>query len=92
MTQRRFRITWLHGLAECSGPRLAETASRFRCRIKAQKDDLQVNCKSFLGLMLLAAETGAEITISAQGHDERDAMRAISELFAATFSVKDWAC
>ena len=92
MIEGTFGITWKFGLAERSAPLLAKRARCFKSRIKVRKDDLEANGKSFMGLMLLAAETGSKITVTARGHDEREALHAISKLFADIFSSEGWAC
>jgi phosphocarrier protein len=92
MIEAAFPITWPCGLAECSAPRLAETAGGFRCRIKVGKDGLEVNGKSLLSLFLLAADTGSTIFVFADGPDEREAMAAIAKLFAEKFYAAWWSC
>ncbi len=92
MIETTFAITWKIGLAESSAPRLVKTASGFKCQIKVEKDGLEVDGKTFMGLMLLAAETGSKITVIADGEDEREAMEAISKLFAETFYSEGWCC
>jgi phosphocarrier protein HPr len=54
-------------------------ASRFRSDIWVRKQELEVNGKSIMGMMMLAAECGVEITIRASGDD---ASEAVSELVA----------
>ncbi len=54
-------------------------ANRFQSELWVRKDDLEVNGKSIMGVMMLAAEFGSEITIRAQGDD---APQALVELCA----------
>lgn len=62
-----------------------ETASRFRSVIKVVNGKQAADGKSILGLMLLGATPGAEITIEAQGEDEAEALNALAELIAGRF-------
>ena len=64
---------------------LANTASRFTCDIKLFKDGMEVNAKSIMGVMTLAAGCGSLIEVTASGKDEADAIKAIGELFAQKF-------
>jgi len=52
-------------------------AARFASQITLSRDGLEVNGKSILGVMMLAAERGAELTLRAEGTDERQALEAL---------------
>ena len=52
-------------------------AARFACHITLARDGLEVNGKSILGVMMLAAERGAELTLKADGSDEQQAIEAL---------------
>ncbi|MDX8397932.1 MAG: HPr family phosphocarrier protein [Mariprofundaceae bacterium] len=56
------------------------TASRFACEITLIKSDLEVNGKSIMGIMMLAAANGSSLIIRASGSDEFDAVEAIEKL------------
>ena len=62
-----------------------KTAARFRAQVFVSRDDLEVNGKSIMGVMMLAAEEGATIRVRAEGEDEQDALRALEELVAGKF-------
>lgn len=64
---------------------LAQEASRFKAKLMVAKEDLEVNGKSIMGLMLLEAEGGSKVRITADGPDEKEAIEAISRLFARGF-------
>lgn len=64
---------------------LANTASRFSCEIKLLKDGMEVNAKSIMGIMTLAAGRGSVIEVTAKGGDEAEAIKALEELFAGKF-------
>ncbi len=55
-------------------------ANRFRADLWVKKDDLEVNGKSIMGVMMLAAECGSQITIRAEGEDAQQALSELSEL------------
>jgi phosphocarrier protein len=62
-----------------------KTASKFRSEVFVSRDDLEVNGKSIMGVMMLAAEEGATITVRAKGPDEKEALEAIRELVDGKF-------
>jgi len=62
-----------------------ETASRFRSRITVRKQGDECDGKSILGLMLLSAAQGREITIEAHGEDETEALAALAWLVEDRF-------
>ncbi len=59
---------------------LVRLASTFSSDIYISKGGQEVNGKSIMGVMMLAAELGSIITVSIEGNDEKEAMRAIEEL------------
>ena len=62
-----------------------KTAARFKSHVYVSRDDLEVNGKSIMGVMMLAAEEGATIRVRAQGADERDAVAALRRLVDGKF-------
>jgi phosphocarrier protein HPr len=62
-----------------------KTSSRFKAEITVTRDDLVVNGKSIMGVMMLAAEEGATIVVKAEGPDEGDAVAALQELVDGKF-------
>ena len=62
-----------------------KTASRFKSEVLVSRDGLEVNGKSIMGVMMLAAEEGATIVVKALGADEGDALSAIQELVDGKF-------
>ena len=62
--------------------RLAES---FRCDLWLEKDGVEVNAKSILGVMALAAEKGSQLMIRAKGDDADDALTALGDLIAGGF-------
>jgi phosphocarrier protein len=64
---------------------LVKLAGTFQSEIQLAKDDTEVNAKSILGVMMLAAGPGNTITIIADGADEDAAIKALSDLFDNCF-------
>ncbi len=62
-----------------------KTAARFRSEILVGRDDLEVNGKSIMGVMMLAAEEGSSIVVRARGDDEAEAIAALRELVDGKF-------
>jgi phosphocarrier protein len=59
---------------------MVQTAARFKSKIKIVRDDQEVDGKSIMGLMTLAACCGAEIRIVTDGEDEVDALNTLVQL------------
>ena len=64
---------------------LVKIASQYACDIFIMKEGLEINGKSIMGVMMLAAEIGSEITIRTEGKDEDLAMEALMDLFDNKF-------
>lgn len=62
-----------------------KVASKFQSNITVEKDGEQINGKSIMGLMMLAAGKGSTLKVSAEGPDATEAVEAIGELFARKF-------
>lgn len=62
-----------------------KTASRFASQITVEKDSEQVNGKSIMGLMMLAAGQGSKLTIHAEGADAKTALDELEKLFLRKF-------
>ncbi len=62
-----------------------QEAQRYKSKVVVSKDGLEVNGKSVMGLLLLAAEKGARILLRAEGPDEADALRALERLIEGGF-------
>ncbi|MGZ8866878.1 MAG: HPr family phosphocarrier protein [Thermoanaerobaculia bacterium] len=73
------------GLHARAAAKLVHCASRFKSDIKVRKGDEEVDGKSILGILLLAAGRGSVITIKADGADERAALDAVENLIDSKF-------
>ncbi|HUH12292.1 MAG TPA: HPr family phosphocarrier protein [Longimicrobiales bacterium] len=74
-----------YGLHARPAAEMVKVAGRFRCDIWIRRDDLEVNGKSIMGLMMLAAEPGCSIAIRAQGEDADAAVQALVDLVDSRF-------
>ena len=86
MIKQEIKITNRLGLHARPAAQLVQTASQFSCDIKITKDQVQVNAKSIMGVMMLAAEYGACLQIEYNGTDEKQAAQAIENLFKNKFN------
>jgi phosphocarrier protein HPr len=73
------------GLHARAAAKFVQTASRFQSEIKIRKNGEEVDGKSILGLLLLAASQGTQITIAVYGEDEDAAFAAVEDLIARSF-------
>ena len=85
MIARDIEIKNKLGLHARAAAKLVHTAARFKSDIKIKKGDEEVDGKSILGILLLAAGRGTVITARADGPDERDALDAVEKLIDAKF-------
>ena len=85
MIERDIEIKNKLGLHARAAAKLVHTAARFRSDIKIRKGDEEVDGKSILGILLLAAGRGTTITVKASGDDEAEAVEAIEKLIDAKF-------
>ena len=73
------------GLHARAAAKFVSLASQFQSEVLLAKDGRQVNGKSIMGVMMLAAAKGSALTLSADGADEREATEAIVQLIADRF-------
>ncbi|HEV8582044.1 MAG TPA: HPr family phosphocarrier protein [Thermoanaerobaculia bacterium] len=73
------------GLHARAAAKLVHTAGGFQSRVTVLKDGEEVDAKSILGLLLLAAGQGSRVTVRCEGQDEEQAMRAVTQLIASRF-------
>jgi phosphocarrier protein len=85
MIERELAIRNRLGLHARAAAKFVQTASRFRSEVKIRKNGEEVDGKSILGLLLLAASQGTQITIAVSGDDEAAAFAAVEELIARSF-------
>ena len=77
------------GLHARAAGKLVETTSRFSCDITIDKDGRNVDGKSIMAMMMLAASKGTKITIKTNGEDEAAALEAIVNLINNRFDEEE---
>lgn len=85
IAMRSVRIPNILGLHARPAAEIVKLASRFVSEIVLAKDGLEVNGKSIMGVMMLAAECGAMLLISATGTDSQQAVEALEALVESGF-------
>ena len=83
--ERTVTIVNRYGLHARPAAEFVKLAGTFRAEIIVRKDELEVNGKSIMGMMMLAAECGSAITIRALGSDAESAVDALAGLVASRF-------
>lgn len=74
------------GLHARPAAEFVKTSARFKANVVVRKDSLEVNGKSIMGMMMLAAERGSELYIRAEGEDADELLAALTALVAAGFN------
>ncbi|MEJ6580264.1 MAG: HPr family phosphocarrier protein [Akkermansiaceae bacterium] len=85
MPQQDFTITNTFGIHARPAAQFVKIANTFPCEITVEKDDDEVDGKSILGLMMLAAGHGSVIRVTTEGDQAEEAMKALGELIARDF-------
>lgn len=87
MIEKRVTVTNRLGLHARAAARLVHTANRFQSILRLQRvdDSLSADAKSILSVLMLAAARGTELSATAEGADETDAIAALAELFRTGF-------
>lgn len=79
------RIVNSLGLHARPAAAFVKIAGRYQCHIAVRKDETEVNGKSIMGMMMLAAECGSELLLRADGEDAEQAVGELMELVQAGF-------
>lgn len=85
MITREIEIRNKLGLHARAAAKLVHIAARYRSDIKIRKGEEEVDGKSILGILLLAAGRGSVVTVKADGADEGEALEAVQELIDRKF-------
>jgi phosphocarrier protein len=85
MVQREVEIVNRAGMHARPAAEFVKTAGRFSADIRVEKDGLEVNGKSIMGVLMLAAERGSRLRLSARGKDAEAAVDALSDLVGRGF-------
>ena len=88
MPERTVQIVNQNGLHARPAAEIVKLAAKFQSEITIVKDDLDVNGKSIMGVMMLAAEHGSMITFRAEGTDADQALDALETLVENRFGER----
>ena len=83
-----FRLVNRLGLHARAAAQLVQTANRFKADVMVAKDGEEVNGKSIMGLLMLAAPVGSLLQVTVSGVDADEAMRAIGTLINDGFGER----
>lgn len=86
MAEARVTVVNKMGLHARPAAQLVKTAAGFKSDVLIKRDDQVINGKSIMGVMMLAAGLGTELTITVTGKDEDQALETIVKLFESKFS------
>lgn len=89
MMEKEYIVKNRLGLHARPAALFVQTTNQFAASIKVRKGDLEVDGKSIMGLMMLAAEEGASLVVIANGADEQKAHSSLEKLFNEKFGEKD---
>jgi phosphocarrier protein len=85
---RTFLIVNALGLHARAAAQLVQAANRYRCSVSVEKDGIQVNGKSIMGVLTLAAGKGTEIVVRCEGDDAGEAMTSLAAVIENGFGEK----
>lgn len=85
MIQQQITIINKLGLHARAASKLVNLASQFSCSVFLNSQGTQINAKSIMGVMMLAASKGTEMTIEVDGEDEKNCMQALVTLINNRF-------
>ncbi|MCJ7812749.1 HPr family phosphocarrier protein [bacterium] len=74
-----------YGLHARPAALFVQTAAKYDADVTISKDGLEVNGKSIMGVMMLAAEKGSEIELKVNGKEEKKLMQALTDLLEGKF-------
>ncbi|MCK4857856.1 MAG: HPr family phosphocarrier protein [candidate division Zixibacteria bacterium] len=88
MISKTVKIINKLGLHARPSARVVQVTSRFKSEIMLEKDGVEVNGKSIMGVLMLAAGIGSEVKVTTNGEDEEEALEVVSELLASNFEIE----
>ena len=87
--QKEIKVLNKLGLHARPAAVLVQTTNRFKSEITIRKDDMEINAKSIMGIIMLAAECGSVLLVTVSGDDAEDALSIVGELFLRKFGEKE---
>jgi phosphocarrier protein HPr len=86
--ERTFLIVNTLGLHARAAAQLVQTANRYKAEVHVEKDGSEVNGKSIMGVLTLAAAKGTEIVVCCEGDDAAEALAALARIIENGFGEK----
>lgn len=86
MIEKKVQIINKAGLHTRPAANIVKMAAKYKCEFYISRDGMNINGKSIIGVMTLAAEEGSELMLSFDGEDEEQAAREIVEFFEKGFN------
>ncbi len=86
MIEKKVQIMNKAGLHTRPAATIVKMAAKYKCEFYILRDGMNINGKSIIGVMTLAAEEGAELLLSFDGEDEEQAAKEIVEYFERGFN------
>ena len=86
--ERVFTIVNSLGMHARPAAMVVQTANRFRSEVQFEKDGLQINAKSIMGVLTLAAGKGSTVVVVCEGEDAEVALAALAKIFESGFGER----
>jgi phosphocarrier protein HPr len=86
--ERTFTIVNSLGMHARPAAMVVQTANRFRSEVLFEKDGQQINAKSIMGVLTLAAGKGATVLVVCEGPDAAEALAALAKVFETGFGER----
>jgi len=88
MVERSVEVVNKNGIHARPAAEIVKTAGKFRSHITLAREELEVNGKSIMGVMMLAAECGSQGQLRAEGPDAQEAVEALASLISSKFGER----
>jgi phosphocarrier protein HPr len=85
MPERAVQVVNEAGIHARPAAEIVKTAAKFKAEVTIARDDLEVNAKSIMGVMMLAAECGSTVLLKGEGDDSQAAIDAIADVISNGF-------
>jgi phosphocarrier protein HPr len=85
MPERSVQVVNEAGIHARPAAEIVKAAAKFKAEVTISREDLEVNAKSIMGVMMLAAECGSTVMLKAEGDDAQAAVDAIADVIANGF-------
>ena len=89
MKEKELLIENKLGLHARAAAQIVKTANAYSSKVTFMKDGLEVDGKSIMGIMMLAAARGSSVLLAVQGEDEKQAAADLEKLFRDKFGEKE---